>query len=147
MASIEPQGFPVERGKIHEFASALRAEDPLYHSVEAAYAAGLPSVVAPPTFTAAAAFFPDDGPRSSPVKGLDMRYLLHGGQEIIYERPVFAGDVLTAEAGESRSWEKEGKRGGTMKFVETETVYRDAEGELVVRIKNTLIQTTGTVKE
>ena len=147
MASIKPLGFPIERGKVHEFANALRAEDPMHHSVEAAQAAGLPSVVAPPTFTAAAAFFPDDSPRDSPLEGLDMRFLLHGGQEIVYERPIFAGDLLTAEAGETRSWEKEGKRGGKMKFVETEVLYRDADGELVVRIKNTLIQTAGTVEE
>ena len=57
------------------------------------------------------------------------------------------GDRLTGEPGEARSYEKEGRRGGRMKFVEFETVYRDQRGEIVVRSKNTAIQTAGVVKE
>ena len=34
-----------------------------------------------------------------------------------------------------------------MRFVETETVYRDAAGAVVVRVINTLIQTAGVVTE
>ena len=79
------------------------------------------------------------------MSGLDMRYVLHGGQEWIFERPIFAGDVLTAEPGASSSYEKEGKRGGTMKFIESEMLYRDQKGEIVLRGKSTLIQTAGVV--
>jgi len=145
MAQIQPPGFPVERGKIHEFANSLMDDGSLHHDENAARAAGLPSVVAPPTFPSAAAFFPDPDARGPSMKGLDLRFLLHGGQELIYERPIFAGDVLQSEMGESKSWEKEGKRGGTMKFVEHETLWRDEAGEIVLRVRNTLIQTAGVV--
>ena len=80
------------------------------------------------------------------MAGLDMRFVLHGGQEFNFERPIFAGDVLTSEPGETSSYEKEGRRGGTMKFIDTETVYRDQQGEVVLRVKSTLIQTGGVVQ-
>ena len=76
-----------------------------------------------------------------------MRFVLHGGQEFIFERPLFAGDVLRGEPGETKSYEKAGRRGGTMKFIESETIYRDAQGEIVLRSRNTLIQTAGVVKD
>lgn len=46
-----------------------------------------------------------------------------------------------------RSYEKQGKRGGQMKFIEIETVYRDQHGAVVLRTKTTAIQTEGVVKE
>ncbi len=147
MALINPPGFPIERGKIHEFANSILDDNALYHDEEAAKAAGLPSVVAPPTFSFASAFFPrptSGGPR---IEGLDMRFVLHGGQEFIFERPLFAGDVLVSEPGETKSYEKKGRRGGTMKFIESETIFRDAQGEIVLRSRNTLIQTAGVVQE
>lgn len=146
MAYINPPGFPIERGKIHEFANSILDDNPLYHDLDAAKAAGLPSVVAPPTFSSAAAFFPSKGARGTPIEGLDMRFALHGGQELVFERPIFAGDVLHPEPGATKHYEKAGKRGGTMKFWETETVYRDAQGKVVLRLLNTLIQTGGVVK-
>ena len=148
MARIHPPGFPIERGKVHEFANAISAEDPLHHDAEAARAAGLPGVVAPPTFSAAAAFFPEPaGVSGLGIQGLDMRFVLHGGQELEYERPLFAGDLLRAEPGDTKSYDKQGKRGGTMKFIETETLYRDVLGAVVLRVRNTLVQTAGVVKE
>ena len=148
MALINPPGFPVERGKIHEFANSILDDNELYHDEEAAKAAGLPSVVAPPTFSSASAFFPQPSTGGGPrMEGLDMRFVLHGGQELIYERPLFAGDVLMSEPGETKSYEKKGKRGGSMKFIESETIFRDAKGEIVLRSRNTLIQTAGVVQE
>jgi len=148
MARIHPPGLPVERGKIHEFANAILDEHPHYHDAEAAAAAGLPGVVAPPTFAMATALFTDAETRIAPeLVALDMRYTLHGAQEFVFERPLFAGDVLRGEPGEVRSYEKPGRRGGMMKFVEAETVYRDQTGDVVLRTKTTAIQTAGVVKE
>ncbi len=147
MALINPPGFPIERGKIHEFANSILDDNELYHDEEAAKAAGLPSVVAPPTFSSASAFFPQPSSGGQRIEGLDMRFVLHGGQELIFERPVFAGDVLVSEPGETKSYEKKGRRGGTMKFIERETIFRDAQGEIVVRSRSTLIQTAGVVQE
>ncbi|RLA56032.1 MAG: MaoC family dehydratase [Gammaproteobacteria bacterium] len=148
MADINPPGMPIERGKIHEFANSIGCDEPLYHDAEAAREAGLPGVVAPLTYTAATAFFQSsDAPHLSKKLGLDMRFVLHGGQEFFYERPVFAGETLTAEQGEIIESTKEGKRGGTMKIYDSFTNFKNQDGELVLRVKNTLIQTGGVVKE
>jgi len=147
MAFIHPPGLPVERGKVHEFAEAILDDHPHYHDAEAAAAAGLPGVVAPPTFAMATALFPDRDARIAPeLAELDPRYSLHGAQEFVFERPVCAGDVLRSEPGEVKSYTKEGRRGGTMKFVEVETLYRDQQGEIVVRSRTTAIQTAGVVE-
>jgi hypothetical protein len=34
-----------------------------------------------------------------------------------------------------------------MKFIENETIWRDKAGEIVLRVRNTLIQTAGVVKD
>ena len=65
MARINPPGFPVERGKIHEFAVAILDEHPHYHDEETARAAGLPSVVAPPTFPIASALYAGADPMTA----------------------------------------------------------------------------------
>ena len=148
MAFIHPPGLPVERGKVHEFANAILDDHPHYHDAEAAAAAGLPSVVAPPTFVLASQLFGSADAKIAPeVAALDPRYTLHGAQEFVFERPVFAGDVLRSEAGEIRTYDKQGKRGGVMKFVEMESVYRNQAGEIVVRSTTTAIQTAGVVEE
>ncbi len=148
MAFINPPGIPVERGKVHEFANAILDDHPHYHDSDAAAAAGLPGVVAPPTFSMATALFPDSNQKMAPeLRELDMRFTLHGAQEFTFERPVFAGDVLRGESGEVVVYEKQGKRGGTMKFVEVETVYRNQDDEVVLRSRTTAIQTAGVVKE
>jgi len=145
MTSINPPGFPVERGKIHEFANSLLDDHPLYHDEGAAHAQGYPSVIAPPTFSSVASFFSEGAGMRLP-EGLDLRFILHGGQEFIFERPLFAGDLLTPEPGEMSQYEKAGRRGGTMRFIDTETVYRDQQGDIVVRVKSTIIQTGGVVQ-
>lgn len=148
MAFINPPGVPVERGKVHEFAEAILDDHPHYHDLEAAQAAGLPSVVAPPTFAMLAQLFPEADQRPpEALMQLDVRYSLHGAQEFVFERPVFAGDVLRGEPGETKVYEKEGRRGGVMKFVEFETVYRDQQGDVVVRSRTTAIQTAGVVED
>ena len=153
MGTINPPGLPVERGKIHEFANAILDDHAFYHDEGAAQAAGLPSVVAPPTYALTAALYsaeerPGQG-NSMPdaLEALDMRFVLHGAQEFVFERPLFAGDLLQSEPGEVNAYEKAGKRGGVMKFVEIETVYRDQSGEVVARSRATVIQTAGVVKD
>lgn len=148
MAYINPPGVPIERGKVHEFANAILDDHPHYHDSEAAAADGLPGVVAPPTFAMAQAFFPVPGQEmAKELQELDRRFVLHGSQEFVFERPVFAGDVLHSEPGPVKTYEKEGKRGGTMKFVEVETIFRDQAGDIVMRTRMTAIQTGGVVKE
>jgi acyl dehydratase len=79
-----------------EFATAIGADDPAHHDVEAARALGHPDVIAPPTFaivlTLAAANVVLDDPQVS----LDYSRVVHGEQRFTHHRPVRAGDRLVA---------------------------------------------------
>ena len=51
------------------------------------------------------------------------------------------GDVLSGDQLAGRCWEKEGRRGGILQFSETITEYRDAEGELVITVRDVGVST------
>jgi hypothetical protein len=126
----------VERGKIAEFAHAVLNRSPAHNG---------PGAVAPPTFPQSMALWRARAPR--PVagtgrEGLDMRRVLHGEQEFEYVRPLRDGDVLTTESHVKDRYEKEGKRGGTMTFIVSETIFRDRSGEIVAYSRGTTIQTS-----
>lgn len=125
----------VERGKIGEFARACLNESPAYSA---------PDAVASPTFPQTLAFWrARAGASTQPGRrGMDMRRVLHGEQEFEYVRPLRAGDVLTATSAVKDEYEKAGKRGGTMRFVITETTFRDQDGEIVAYSRGTTIVTS-----
>ncbi|TMA47134.1 MAG: MaoC family dehydratase [Deltaproteobacteria bacterium] len=77
---------------------------------------------------------------------LDYRRLLHGEQEFEYLKPIRPGDVLTARGRTKDVFEKEGKRGGKMLFVITETEFTNQRGEVAAYSRSTLIQTEGAVQ-
>ena len=61
---------------------------------------------------------------------------LHAEQHFEYHRPLKVGDVLKAENKPGDTWEKEGRRGGKLKFSESITEYRDQNNELVVTARS-----------
>ena len=74
--------------------------------------------------------------------GIDLKRLLHGGQEYVFHGvPPRAGTELTMQTRIDKIYEKEGKRGGTMTFVETVTEFRDPDGKLVAEARSTAIET------
>jgi len=66
---------------------------------------------------------------------------LHAEQRFEYHKVVRAGDVLTATTRPGRTWEKEGRRGGTLHFGESVTEYRNQDGELVVTATSVGVRT------
>jgi hypothetical protein len=133
-----PAEWVVERGKIGEFAHAVMNTSEAYRSED---------TVAPPTFPQSIALWRARTPRPTTDArggggGMDMRRVLHGEQEFEYVRPLRAGDVLTAESNLKERYEKEGKRGGTMTFTVTETVFKDQNGEVVAYSRGTSIVTS-----
>ena len=139
-----PVTMHVERGKIREFARAIKDDNPIYFDVAYAQqrAGGL---VPPPTFTMTLGFWEDGRPR--PLLTYDVRRLLHGEQEFEYLAPVHAGDVLTATARVTDVYEKAGSRGGTMTFGVIETTFTNQRGETVLVSRSTLIETAAAVKK
>lgn len=134
--------LPVERGKVREFALAVGEDNPIHLDVEAARAAGFPDIVAPPTFTVTQIWqVPREEREERLGANLDYKRVLHGEQEFVYRRLPVAGETLKGVMRISRDFTKEGKRGGTMRFVTYESVFTDAGGDEVLSAYYTLIET------
>jgi hypothetical protein len=142
----------IERGPVSFFAEGVLSESPIYKSPEAAQAAGLDNIPAPPTFPFAMenwGKFPElqpsepqpTSPLMSALAPLIARggLILHGEQEFVYHRPIVVGDVLRSEGKIVDAYQKESK-GKTMTFVVSETNwYDDKTGEPVVTSRFNLI--------
>lgn len=151
MITLEPGitapafGFPVERGKIREFAMATGSLHREYHESAAP--------VIPPTFLISALMFWGytlDYPRDSVFAQLDLdrSLLLHAEEEFEFpgELPA-AGQTLVAQSRITRVTHKHGKRGGELLFVVTETEFRDSSGRLVAINRNTVVKTEKPARE
>lgn len=126
----------VELGKVREFAKAILDDDPAY---------GTESPPIPPTFTMAMAHWPaPSGGQGAALAnlGLDLLRILHAGQEYEYLRPIEVGDVLTTRSRISDVSEKEGRKGGTLTFITSETTFSNQRGEDVLIARTILVQTS-----
>ena len=142
--SGKPSTMRVEFGKIREFAAAIKDANPIYFDEEyAKKEAG--GVMPPPTFTMTQTFW--DDPRNRIDLGMDLRRVLHGGQEFEYVRPVHAGDTLTAQGSITQVFKKPGKRGGEMTFAVIETKYTNQRGEVALYSRSTIIETAKAVEK
>ena len=127
--------IPIEHGKIREFARAIKADT-------ASYAA--PDAVVPPTFLTTASFLwnPAADALSSEL-GFDMTRILHGEESVRFcGPPPRAGQRLTGSARSEDRRERQGRRGGTMRFATVVHDFRDAAGELVAQQRSTFIETS-----
>lgn len=137
--------FPVERGKIMEFARAIKEDNPIYFDKEAAKKAGFPDVIAPPTYSMVA-MFTFEPPESHPNLGLSYSwdgkggFVLHGEAEWQYFKALVAGDVMTVTSKCVDMYEKEGKRGGKMELAVTEATFVNQRGEKALVYRTTAIQ-------
>ena len=71
---------------------------------------------------------------------------LHAEQHYTYHRTPRVGDVLTATTRPGDTWEKHGRRAGTLVFSESITEYRDQDGELVVTARAVGVRTERPVE-
>jgi hypothetical protein len=135
----EPFRMSVEAGKVREFALATRSSDPEHLGADP---------VSPVTFLQSCSWW--QTPESSVWYGVARDYsrLLHGQQEMeFFGEPPSAGAQLEGLSRVDKEYEKAGKRGGTMKFTEVVTEFRDVEtGRLVATSRNTSIETSKVVE-
>jgi hypothetical protein len=133
-ATDTPFGMPIERGKVREFARATMSSAPEY------FDSPVPPI--PPTFLTTVSFWSPPGESVFSKVKLDLRRLLHGGQEYTFHGPPpVAGTELSVQTRVEDIYEKEGKRGGAMTFVVTVTEFRDEAGILVAEARSTAIET------
>ena len=130
----DPATMPIERGKIREFARSCMSTNRAYVDT--------PAPVSPPTFLTTVNFWMGSGTSPLAQLAIDLRRLLHGGQEYVFHgSPPRAGTELTFQTRVDKIYEKAGRRGGTMTFVETVTEFRDPAGTLVAEARSTAIET------
>ena len=72
---------------------------------------------------------------------------LHAEQRYEYHRPLVAGDVLSSVTRSGKTWTKQGRRGGNLRFGELITEYRDQDGELVVTATSVTVATERVVEQ
>jgi hypothetical protein len=152
MADFE---FPIEKGHIITFARSLGESNPLFfdHAGDRESAA---SIVAPPTFVQASIRFAPDHPlRPRPgmsSQGDEQRTgrgggtQLHAEQHFEYRRRVVAGETLNAVSRTGATWQKQGRRGGTLTFNETFVDYVGADGEVAITARTVGVVTSQVVE-
>jgi hypothetical protein len=132
--------MPLEWGKIGEFARATGSSNPAYDG---------PGAVIPPTFltTARLVWEPEaDSPLAS--LGLDMHRVLHGEEEYVFAGALpAAGQTLTVSSRLVERYEKEGRRGGRMRFARIVSEFRDALGNVVAEQRSTVVETAPAAVE
>ncbi|MBL4867953.1 MAG: MaoC family dehydratase N-terminal domain-containing protein [Pseudomonadales bacterium] len=152
--------FSVDASQIMLFARSVGDKNPIYHDAEYAKGTEPGGIVASPTFVQASAQYDPkfalrpvigkpwlgSGKEATGLKpkekkegddkkkggGGDSARMLHAEQQYIYHKPIRPGDELTVTTKRGKSWEKEGRRGGTMSFAEVITEFRDQNGDLAV---------------
>ena len=137
----------VERGKIAEFARAIRDDNPIYFDEKKARAAGFAGIPAPPTFFEVWLRYlnfalAEDRPRARPREGTTRAAGFDGGREVEYFKPVLAGDTLTMTQRDAGSYQREGRRGGQLTFRVMECVFTNQRGEKVLVVRSTGVSTS-----
>jgi len=86
----------VSRYEVSRFATAIGATDSVHHDVDEARERGHRDLPAPPTYPIVVAFEAMSALLADPDVGIDLRNVVHSAQRFVSDRPVYAGDVLTA---------------------------------------------------
>jgi N-terminal half of MaoC dehydratase len=126
--------MPIDRSKVREFARAVYARNPGHRGSDA--------VIPPTMLTSARMFWEPSAESAFPALGFDLRRVLHGEEEYVFHGPLpRVGDTVVVETRVERTYEKPGKRGGTMRFGVIVNEFRDASGALVAEQRSTIIET------
>lgn len=138
----EPVIMEVGRVAIRRYADAVGDDNPLFHEVEHAKAAGYEDLICPPGFWG----WPIKG--RATIGGMSivgavlvkagLFRILDGGVDQEFYIPIRAGDILTAYSKIADIREREGKT-GKMIFTTVETTYLNQNGDTVAVNRATVI--------
>jgi hypothetical protein len=143
VVGVESEPWPVEltTTSIRAFARGVGYTDKRYYDEDAAKAAGHDALPAPPCYLGTSVWIPGEsdptfsGPRNSgPSVRHGLKGLLDGGTEVVYERPLQAGDKLFMTSKVSNLEVKESKGLGKMLVVTSEQTFTEQDsGDVVMR--------------
>ena len=142
----EPWTYEVTTTGIRAFARGVGYRDPVYFDVRAAAEAGYGTLPAPVCYLGTPVYIPgrSDERFSSPnvghrSLGHGLTNILDGGTETVYERPLLAGDELTARSAVIDLQVKQSRALGSFLLVTSETVFTDDGGDVVARQRGQVI--------
>lgn len=125
----------VERSKISELARALGDENPIYHDLAVARAAGYEDVPLLPTAPTMFTFWGNTKLWEQLAGvGINVKRILHGEEEYEYVAPIAATDSLTGVTTII-----DGKSRPSMDIVTTETRYTNQHDQYVLRVKTMFV--------
>jgi acyl dehydratase len=140
----DPVTVEITAREAQRYAMAVDDLDPVYFDEDAARRAGHRTIVAPPTFlshvvaaTKPLAQLREDGLYKSGRRlRLGVERIMAGGDAWEFVRPAYVGDVVTAE---TRLFSLDEHVGRSGPFVTTvvETVFTDAGGDVIARLRQT----------
>jgi N-terminal half of MaoC dehydratase len=133
----DPWPYEVTTAGVRAFARGVGYRDPIYYDAGAARGAGYPALPAPPCYLGTPVFLPGQSdpvfstpPGTGPRPRYGLTEVLDARTEVVYERPLLAGETLM---GRHRLVDLQVKRSrslGAMLLVSTETTFRDGSGKL-----------------
>jgi acyl dehydratase len=130
--------YEISRVKLAEFADAIGDPNPVYRDRAAAVEAGFPDVIAPPTFPIVISMASSGQAMSDPGLNLNYAMVVHGEQRFSYDRPLHAGDVVTAQVTISDIRDV-----GRNSVMTTTTKISTVDGEHVCTAHATLVERGG----
>jgi hypothetical protein len=143
VVGVESDPWPVEltTTSVRAFARGVGYTDAKYYDLDTAKGEGYDTLPAPPCYLGTPVFIPGksdatfSGPRNTgPGLKHGLKGLLDGGTEVVYERPLKAGDRLFMRSKVSNLEVKESKGLGKMLVVTSEQTFTEQDsGEVVMR--------------
>ncbi|WP_225752961.1 MaoC family dehydratase N-terminal domain-containing protein [Actinotalea sp. Marseille-Q4924] len=125
--------YQVGREHVRAFATAVLADHPAHHDVDAARALGHPDVVAPPTYAVVVAQAAEAQLVQDPEAGIDFSRVVHADERFVHHRPIHAGDELVTTLHVDSITERAG-----LAMVTTRCEIADADGAAVATVVSTL---------
>ena len=140
----KPSVYEIQKEPIRRWAEAIGDANPLYHDEEYARKSRFGEIVAPPGMVNNYLFPVKVGGPPPQVKSPFWRQL-NGGNEYEFLKPIKAGDVLTSTTKLVDLQERQGRPGiGHMLFQVIETTFKNQNGEVVAKTRNTGITYEGS---
>jgi acyl dehydratase len=131
--SFPPFTIELERSKIHELALAIGDENPIYHSREAAYAAGYSDIPLFPTAPTILSFWGNTRFLEQLTGvGINATRILHGEETYDYLAAITPGDTLTGVSTIVDGKVRRLKDGGSMEIITLQTRYTNQDNQPVL---------------
>ena len=125
---FSPVTLNVEEGKLKFLAKTLGMTQGIYTDPDVAESAGLPGLLAPPTYPFVLEIEALELVDLVNLLGEPLEKLLHGEENFTYHGPIYAGDKITVC---KKITDIIDKKEGTLQFVISQTEFTNQEDEKV----------------